>query len=444
MNRSDPPRQPIRSRLGTSFPDGLIRAGTWGIADQSVISGTNFIVMIVAARSLGPASFGTFALLFTVLVFMEMVQRSLITAPHNVLGVGKSGDEYRTYTSSTAALQVSLALVFGALSVATGVVIQIFDAALGYSVVAMGLAAIAWQVHEFARRVLFTEFRIPAALVVDVATYVTRIAIVAVLVLSIGLSGPRLMLAYACTWLIGAIFGVWLIRQSLQPRFDREVIREHWEFGRWLFASNVASYLPRYVAAAVLSSFLSVAAYGGYRAFEQLSNAANVPLTAINNVLRPRMARDASHGPRAVWQTMLPVMALGGAALALFAVALIVVRGPLVSAIYGSEYTEFTAALFLIALFPSFILQKSLLTNALQAFRDTRPIFVASAVSASLGSVLGAVAIVTFGLAAAGSIMVLSGLFAVGWLAWVWKRYLSDEENWQDEQLRVPEASVHS
>jgi O-antigen/teichoic acid export membrane protein len=440
------PEQPnarIRDRMRAIIPKGLVRAGSWGLVDQSVISGANFITMIVAARVLGPSAFGIFALMFTVLVFMETVQRSLITTPHNVLGVNKSGDLYRTYTSSAAGLQVGLGLLFALCALVIGSVIQFFDGNLGFMVMLLAPAAFAWQCHEFTRRVLYTEFRIPAAVTVDVCTYFTRLAVLAVLVMWIGLDGPRLLMMYAGTWLVGALVGLWQIRGSLRRAFDPGVIAEHWSFGRWLFASNVVSHLPRYASAAVLSSALSVAAYGGYRAFEQLSNGSNVPLTAMSNVLRPRMAKEAERGPRVVWQTMVPVMVLGGAALTVFAAALIVFRDTLISTIYGPEYTEFAAALFLIALFPPVILQKSMLIKAMQAFRNTRAIFYATVVSSISGSALGAAAIVAFGLPAAGSIMVLSGLIAVGWLGWVWKRHLSDEEKWQRDLNRAPEPSIH-
>src|ERR1700761_5016742 len=79
----------------------------WGLADQVLISGANFVTMVLAGRGLGEAGFGEFSLVYNALLFANILQMSLITQPHNVLGSGRRDDAaYSSYTTTTAMTQV--------------------------------------------------------------------------------------------------------------------------------------------------------------------------------------------------------------------------------------------------------------------------------------------------------------------------------------------------
>src|SRR5688572_19593946 len=70
---------------------GWVGKGAWGLADQMLISLTNFVTMVFLARGLGPAAFGVFVLVYTVMQFANGLQSALIIQPHNVLGATRAG-----------------------------------------------------------------------------------------------------------------------------------------------------------------------------------------------------------------------------------------------------------------------------------------------------------------------------------------------------------------
>lgn len=420
----------------------VLRISSLGLIDQSILSGVNFLFMIAAARALGPVGFGFFALLFMVIGFVEACQASLVTSPHNVIGASKSEDEYRHYTGSVASIQVGLVVVFGALiGVAAAIAVR-FDTAIASMLIALAFAAAGFQCQEFVRRVLYTELRVGAAMVNDAVTHGLRLAMLGALVLRYGVTGSRLFLILGASCFTGAILGLWQIRDSLTPAFDSRVIREHWKFGGWLVAGRAFSHAPRYAAAAVLSATLSVGAFGAFRAAHQLVRATSVPLNALDSVLRPRLARDANVGPHAVWNTLLPIMVLGGMVFSLFAAVLIILRRPLLDFVYGSEFAGYAAVMFILAFTPLATLPERLFSNALQAVRLTRPFFTAKLAGAVVGTSLGSAAVVLLGLPAAGAIFALTAITSACWLAWTWKRCMEDEKEWMSTPDRVPEASV--
>jgi O-antigen/teichoic acid export membrane protein len=431
----------LQARIRYVFSNDLFRAGSWGLVDQAIVSGANFIVTVIAARILGPADFGVFTLMITVLTSMEATQRSLITTPHNVLGVHREGDKYAEYTSTLAFSQLGLASVFALVTLIVGLVFLQVNSQTGLLILVTSMAALAWQGHEFFRRILFTESRVAAAVVGDSTAYAGRVLLVGTLAIAGVLTGPLLRAIYALTWGSGAIIGIWNVRGALRRAFDRSVILEHWRFGRWLFASNSVSHLPGYVIAALLSSVLSVSAYGAYRAFDQLANSTNVPLSAMSNVLRPRISRQSRRGPDAVWRMVLPILVIGSAILLVFALVFILFRHQLIDLVYGSEYLGFTAVVFLIAFRPLLTLHKSLLTKILQAFHRTRAVFSGTAIGVAAGVTIGSVLIIIFELPAAGSIVIVSSLVTIAYFVVSWRRIRSDEGQWVSKLDRASATS---
>ena len=78
----------------------------YGLADQGLISATNFVTLLVLGRALTPSDFGAFALVYTVLIFINSLQSALVTQPHNVLGAAREGLIYRRFTAATIAAAV--------------------------------------------------------------------------------------------------------------------------------------------------------------------------------------------------------------------------------------------------------------------------------------------------------------------------------------------------
>src|SRR5688500_11827853 len=164
--------------------------GAWGLADQVLISATNFITMVLLARGLGPESFGEFVLVYTAMLLANGLQNSLIIQPHHVLGATREGADYRDYTASSALAQSVLAILCALLALlAAGV-------ALGWGwpgaalLLALAPAIAAWQFQEFVRRVLYTEARLGEAFVNDLVSYGGQTLAIALLVYYQQLSGP--------------------------------------------------------------------------------------------------------------------------------------------------------------------------------------------------------------------------------------------------------------
>lgn len=88
----------------------------WAVADQLLISATNFVTMVLLARGLSREDFGRFTLVYSILMFANALQSALVTQAHNVLGATRHGEDYDRYTTSTAIGQILLAAIAALLS----------------------------------------------------------------------------------------------------------------------------------------------------------------------------------------------------------------------------------------------------------------------------------------------------------------------------------------
>src|SRR5437588_1846559 len=102
LSYASPPQQ----EEGPSAGLRQLARNVWALADQVLISGTNFVTTVLVARSLSDREFGAFSVIYGVLLFCNIIQSTLITQAHNVLAATLGGHDYRCYTGSTAVQQL--------------------------------------------------------------------------------------------------------------------------------------------------------------------------------------------------------------------------------------------------------------------------------------------------------------------------------------------------
>src|SRR5689334_22285887 len=114
---------PVRAVRAPARRFAWLGRNVWALSDQVLISGTNFVTMILVARGLGsPAEFGVFTLVYSALLFANLLQTSLVTQPLNVLGTARDGADYARYTTSTAISQFLLVLAEAVLALVAAAV----------------------------------------------------------------------------------------------------------------------------------------------------------------------------------------------------------------------------------------------------------------------------------------------------------------------------------
>jgi len=409
------PSSPLPSTFADVSPRALptpkrfafLRKNSFALADQVLISGTNFVTGVLTARALDQAEFGAFSVIYAGLLFANILQSTLITQPHNVLGATRSGDDYRRYTSSTAAAQLGIVAILALLLLPLTIVALLRGWATAPMLVAVIPAVVFWQLQEFVRRVLYTEQRYSRAFANDLIGYGGQTVALIVMYASFKLRGTPFTGAMALYTLAGAsavaaIVGAIQLRRDLIARLDWKHIRENWNFGAWLAGGELmgwCSSLHMQVWWAAL--LLGTAASANLRAAMILFGPARVISFFLSTVLPTKFAKALSAGGADALHAKLKFVYFGliptvGA----YCLLLVVFPRQVLWLIYGDRYVADASAITVLMLYSvaAFLNYMQLVMSAaLTASRKTHHIFIGSLAGCVVALIMSPLLIKQFG-----------------------------------------------
>lgn len=385
----------------------LVRTEVRGLADQALASGVNFLTLILVARSVSSTSFGYFALVFTLLQSLVALEGALVTRPHNVIGARRSGADYVRFTTSVAAYQLSLSTVAAVLLAGGAGIARAAGAGSTLLLLVAAPTLVAWQLQELARRVLYTEGRLGAALANDTLSYGAQIVLLVTLHQTGRLTGMSALVVIASTSAVGSLVGAVQLRRSLGSRLDRGSIADIWRFGKWLGAAEIAYWFESqyyvYLAALLVGPVASAALKAG----QTLLGPISVFLAFFVNYLPIRFTRRGVQ-LRFGFLSTVPTVAIYAVLVGIFA-------RPLLAHVYGRSYEGYASVVRLFALYYLLLSVSDVVVASLSARERTRRIFVGHVAGAVASVALGWVFVERFGAAGGvgGMILAITTAFCV-------------------------------
>lgn len=280
--------------------NGYARAG-WSLLDQGLVSGVNFLTVLLFARSMSPQNFGLLMLAQTGLLAVTALQNALVTQPHNLLAADLHGASYARLTNVLGAVQLLAGLVMTLILLLGAWWLHSVDQlATAYTVLALALIIVPWTAQEFVRRVLYTRSDARRATINDVVAYGLQLIGVIWLVYAApsNLLQPHWALAiFGVSSLLAVPIGLLQLRTQLQVpmEIDRTTFiaswRQAWQLSRWLCAQQIVIWLGANAQGWLLAALLGVERFGLYRAAYQIVNVLNPLRQAVMNYLPSRASR---------------------------------------------------------------------------------------------------------------------------------------------------------
>jgi len=400
-----------------------LRKGLWGLADHALLSGANAAGLLVLARVLPTAEFGRFVIAYATLVLANSVQTALVTQPHNVLGAARRGEEYRSYTSSTAMSQLAFAGLVALLAAAAAAALELAGARTAV-VVALVPAALGWQLQEFVRRVLYTEGRVRAAFANDVVSYGGQPAAFVLLWRVDELTAATALYGLAATSLLGAGIGAFQLRGSFSRRWSRAAWRENWRFGKWLGGGAIAAAASVNLFFYGAAVFAGTAAAGTLKAAQLLLGPATVVVLFLGTVLPIRFAHALDRaGSAALRADASRAVMFTGPLVLVYSLCITVFADDALRLVYGGRYGDAGPVVALFALYTLVTYGTQVVAAALKAHRRTREIYRANMVTLGVSVTAGLLLVAALG--ATGAALGLIVAAAVGALVLV-RGYAAD------------------
>jgi O-antigen/teichoic acid export membrane protein len=276
------------------------RNGLITVADQGIVSITNFLTGVILGRACAKEEFGLYMLGFSIVFFMMNLQTSLISTPYMIYSPRLKGNAQALYTGSTLIHQF-------ALSALTILCLAVGGVVLSLGMGPQGLAPVVWAVvvviafillRDYARQVCFARLRMRTALLLDSCVAVAQIGGVLLLAYLGVLSASR---AY---WVIGTACGLaalaWLIwmRTEFTLRISQAILNlgHSWSFGKWVFASSLLWTLSMSLYPWFLAAFHGTASTGVWAACAGIVSVGNPLLIGGQNFLGPKIAHSFAEG----------------------------------------------------------------------------------------------------------------------------------------------------
>ena len=269
----------------------------WALLDQGVVSGGNFLTTLVLVRSLSQVDFGTYSLVFLVLLSLNTLHSSLVVYPLTVAVAQTSGAAGREALGRCIVHTCVLWVPW--LSILFAVLLILHRPGI---LVTVGLALLCWQLQEVARRALLADANAKNAIIPDLVSYAGQALILIALHLQ---SLNAIFLSIGLTSLAALLWQLMIARPLYRELTSRTHIGAAWKLGKFTLVANVLNMGILQFPSWTLDAMQGRAVVGSYQALANLIGIANPILFSMSNMLIPAVARAAGDGLAAVRKIML-------------------------------------------------------------------------------------------------------------------------------------------
>jgi O-antigen/teichoic acid export membrane protein len=331
------------ARLATRLAgDVMFRKSVLSIADQAVVSATNFAITVVLGRLCGKPELGLYYLALQIVFFARGVQEQLISSPYLVYAARREGRAAAIYAGSSLVHELAL-LCAVSLLLACASICGFASPALADVLGLLAIAAPLLLLREYVRQIAFADLRVEEALTLDTAVC--------------GLQVVGLLAAAACgvltTQLTYAILAIgcglavlaWLLRRGGTFVLQRQAIaadwHHNWQFGRWALASQLLGSSMPFVLPWIVAGTHGEAATSTLGVGTTLIGFANMFVLGLSNFICPRAAQSyAQGGPRELVSVLQQAALMYLGVLLPFALLMIVAGPWLMALVYGPEFAD--------------------------------------------------------------------------------------------------------
>ena len=312
----------VDERTQDAFPDqktarmtgrvaGAVRSLGWGLADQVLSSATNFLIVLLVARTLGPAEFGAFSLAYATYTLALGGNRALALDPLTVRYSATSPQ--RSMAAIAAATGTSLVggIIIGLISV---VVAALTGGSMGIAFAGLGLALPGLLLQDAWRFSFFALGRGKQAFFNDLVWAVILLP-AAALVIGTGRGSIATLIAvWAAAGWIAAAVGLLQSKVVPQPARAVEWLVDQFDLASRYFAEFAISSGGNQLSFFLIAILTTLAEVGRLRAAQVMLGPLNILFLGAGLVAVAETARfvaNARNGlNHAVW-TLSAMLTLG-------------------------------------------------------------------------------------------------------------------------------------
>lgn len=392
-----------------------VRPLAYSFTDHALAVTGSFLVNVVLARTTTKAEYGTFALCYSVYVFLTGLHNATILEPYTVYGSGR----YRKYFSEYLRLMVRCNTVVGlfltAILLLAFLVLWVFAPQwTSRGLLGLALAVGFLLTGIFLRRVFYVQQQPGFAAAVSSIFFLTVAGALWLTVRTHLLDSFSAFMILAVGWTVAAavLAGKLQFGKPAQGFLMLEpgYWRQHWHYTRWVVATAFVFQFATQGYYWLLAGFLSVREVGELRAIYLIVSPVEQAFVAISFVVLPALASHYAAGKMQDFLSLWKRYALVTIGMALsFAVAVRLVGRPVLHVLYAGKFDDLTPLLYVLAFSPVFTGLGGSMVNALNAVEKPKFAFYGFLGSAVMTFLGGIPLVIGWGLRGAAYGVLLSG-----------------------------------
>lgn len=275
----------------TEEPQGTRATGrrvAWGLLDQVVSSGSNFLATILAAMLLSAENFGAFALAMAVALVVVFLSRGLAGDPLATAHAADSPEDLRAAARMAAATTF---FVTAACSVVIAVVGLAIGGVAGPVLVALAFLLPGLAIQDLLRFVLIIGGHAKRTFLNDTFWLVVQVPLMA-LAGAMGSGAVLMLLAWGVAGNLAALLGFWQTRTRLGgPGAMRPWLVRHRKLWPFFVLDNLVYQAINLIIVIVISLASTLAQVGGFRAAMTVYAPLAIIGRGIVGVAVPELAR---------------------------------------------------------------------------------------------------------------------------------------------------------
>lgn len=332
------------SQLGKLAQRLLRNHHVLSLADQAIVSGTNFATTVLIGRMAWEAELGTYWLGMTLVLLLLSALNSLVSSPL-MLFMQRTDGLSQTELSGVSLVHCLSLSGLASLSFLTFGAILFWGTKthdVGMVLLSLTLLAPLLMLREFSRRLALSKMSFMSVMVIDLFVSILQIAGL----LWLG-SGGRLnsVTAFVASGIAcGITVAIWLIVSRHDFQFPWRRIwpewAKNWTLGKWILVDQLTVTANMYLLYWLLAFLKDTSATGIYSACMTIVSLANPFVFGMTNVLAPRLAHahgqnDPAGVRRLVWTSSAVLAAVVGS----YCAVLLIWGDEVVALCYGTQFT---------------------------------------------------------------------------------------------------------
>jgi O-antigen/teichoic acid export membrane protein len=406
----------------------VVTQGLLVLADQSFRSASTFLAALLVGRACGPAEYGVYTLLLSLLVTAETFQAALVGTPFVVQNPSRTGRDKEVHLGNAAVIQFLVAA--GTAALLLGLVRAVPwsgpETLSPWILPAFSLAYFGVLLREFFRQVLLADLEVGRNLAFGAVVHGSLIAVLLGLTLTGGLNAGT---AYAAV--AGCSLGPTLLvfrskrrRMRLDVRCLAGQSRQYWQIGRWLFAQAAIVVVSGPAYTWVLATSHGAAAVGLLGACLLPGSVMSPLVQALHAFLLPKASHARRRGVEEIRRIVFRASLVVALTLIVFPIVLGWFCAPIMKLLFAGKYEPSGWLVGLLALRTYLVVTGVPLCVGLIVCRRTYTVFKSEMVSLVLTVLLGLPLTYSLGVWGVAWGFLLTRLFSRVYLAAAFRRHV--------------------